>query len=207
MWLNWGCKWWSNGLCGSIGDVNGKLVGYVTWQPSWAAAHKHEPAQCSQANHRLTDKGGADVLANSIVNKAWTPSNGPSRTERVRSQRTCVGQHPRKQNQACAALPKLQHLRPWSAIPTEYPSEPVQPSVVCTAECVAIHHGVRCEAQHKFHNDQSTPGLQFAVWQCIGGWTKTSQPGQALQIACWLQCGVNSNCWTDRDQGLCECEI
>ena len=96
---------------------------------------------------------------------------------------------------------------PPSTHPHRYPSEPVQPSVVCTAECVAIHHGVRCEAQHKFHNDQSTPGLQFAVWQCIGGWTKTSQPGQALQIACWLQCGVNSNCWTDRDQGLCECEI
>ena len=28
MWLNWGRKWQTNGLCGSIGDVNGKLVGY-----------------------------------------------------------------------------------------------------------------------------------------------------------------------------------
>ena len=29
MWLNWGRKWQTNGLCDSIGDVNGKLMGYV----------------------------------------------------------------------------------------------------------------------------------------------------------------------------------
>ena len=29
MWLNWGCKWSTNGLCGSIGDVNGEPMGYV----------------------------------------------------------------------------------------------------------------------------------------------------------------------------------
>ena len=28
MWLNWGCKWKTNGLCDSIGDVNGKQMGY-----------------------------------------------------------------------------------------------------------------------------------------------------------------------------------
>ena len=27
MWLNWGCKWSSNGLCDSIGDVNGEANG------------------------------------------------------------------------------------------------------------------------------------------------------------------------------------
>ena len=28
MWLNWGCKWQTNGLCGSIGEGNGKQMGY-----------------------------------------------------------------------------------------------------------------------------------------------------------------------------------